>query len=148
MSAEPELPTEPRDLAAELRTVVVPLVRLLRQQTDGRLTATQASVLGTISRLEPVSLSDLAAGERLSLPMISRVVDVLEGEGFVERVGDPDDRRVTLVRIGPGGHDWIEESRDLRDRWLTERLHDLGDVERAAVAAAIPALIRLVDPRP
>lgn len=72
----PERPTG--EVAAQLRSVVVPLARLLRQQTGGLLTATQGSVLGTVARHGPLNVSDLAAREQLSLPMISKVVAALE----------------------------------------------------------------------
>ncbi len=136
------------ELAADLRSVVVPLARLLRRLTGGRLTATQASVLGTVSRDGPISLSDLATLERLSLPMISKVVDALQEHGFADRVADPNDGRVSLVELSQDGRVWLEESRELRDRWLSERLRDLDEAELASIAAAIPALANLVRDRP
>ena len=141
------MPTEPvhaarYDVAARLRSAVVLLNRMLRQQTAG-LTATQGSVLGSIVRHGPVRLSELADLERLSGPMISKVVTALVGEGLVERVRDPADGRACLVRVSVAGDRWLLESRDRRDRWLAEKLVDLDDEEFAAVVAALPALGRL-----
>lgn len=136
--------TAPYDAAARLRSAVVPLTRMLRQQTGGRLTATQGSVLGSISRHGPIGLTDLAGREQLSAPMISKVVAALEHEQLVERVKDPADGRACRVQISPHGDRWLVESRDRRDRWLAERLAGLADHERAALDAAIPALEQLV----
>jgi DNA-binding MarR family transcriptional regulator len=130
------------DVAARLRSAVVPLHRMLRQQTAG-LTATQGSVLGSISRHGPLRLSELADLERLSGPMISKVVTALEEEGLVDRVKDPADGRACLVRMSVAGGRWLVETRDRRDRWLAERLGHLTDEEFAAIVAALPALGRL-----
>lgn len=135
------------EVAERLRSTVVPLNRMLRQQTAG-LTATQGSVLGAILRNGPVRLTELADLERLSGPMISKVVTALEGESLVERVKDPADGRACLVQVSAGGHRWLVESRERRDRWLADRLVHLDDDEFAAVVAALPALGRLVGDAP
>ncbi len=118
--------------------------RELRQQSSGPLTATQVSVLGSIHRHGPLTLGDVAARERLSPPMISKVVDALEEAGFVERERDTQDRRVWRVRATVVADDWIEQNRARRDAWLAERLAALDDSERRAVADAVPALERIV----
>lgn len=134
------------ELAGRLRAVVPRLHRALRQQT-AELTATQASVLGSVARCGPIRLSDLADVERLSGAMISKVVANLEAADLIERLSDPDDGRVTLVRISAHGAEWLEAGRERRDRWLVERLATLDDAELAALTAAIPALERVVEDR-
>jgi DNA-binding MarR family transcriptional regulator len=148
---EDEIAREPRsgsdgvmDLAARLRTTVVPLARQLRQ-ADARFTPTQLTVLGSIHRNGPLSLGDLSARERLSPPMISRVVASLEEEGVVERMFDASDRRVCLVRISEDGERWIRQTRADRDAWLAQRLAMLGPDELDALMAAAPVLEHLVD---
>lgn len=130
------------DIAARLRAVIVPLNRMLRQQTAG-LTATQSSVLGSVHRHGPVRLTDLAELERLSGPMISKVVAALEEHGLVERVRDPGDGRSFLIGMSAAGDRWLIDSRHSRERWLAEQLARLDDDELAAVAAALPVLGRL-----
>jgi len=62
---------------------------------------------GALSRLaeagEPLTLSELA--ERLSCVRsnITQLVDRLEGDGFVRRVADPDDRRSVRAELTPLG---------------------------------------------
>ena len=135
------------ELAARLRAVVIPLARCLRQQSGGRLTATQASVLGTVARHGPLSLSVIAVREQLSLPMVSKVVAVLEAEGLVGRSSEPTDARVSLVAVSDDGRAWIEETRRRRDQWLAARLADANADERSALAKANSLLERvLADP--
>lgn len=131
--------------ASRLRLTVVPLARQLRQQTAEAFTPTQLSVIGTIHRHGPISLGDLAARERLSPPTISKVVAAIEAEGVIERIPDPEDRRVCRVRVTRSGERWIERSRAARNEWLAERIAALAPAERAALAAAVPVLERLVD---
>lgn len=119
---------------------------MLRQQ-NAELTATQASVLGSVAHRGPIRLTDLADVERLSGPMISKVVAALEADDLIERLPDPDDGRVSLVRVSQHGDLWLEESRERRDRWLAERLGTLDAVDLAVLAAALPVLERVVGDR-
>lgn len=132
------------ELAAQLRAVVVPLARSLRQQSGGRLTATQASVLGTVMRHGPLPLSAIAVREQLSLPMVSKVVAALEDECLVVRSSDPSDARVSLVEVSEEGRAWIDETRRRRDQWLAARLADTDADERAAVARTIATIERIL----
>lgn len=142
-ATRPDGPT--LELAARLRAAVVPLARSLRQQSGGRLTATQASVLGTVMRHGPLALSAIAVREQLSLPLVSKVVGVLEAEGLVLRSSDPTDARISLVDVSDGGRAWIEETRRRRDQWLAARLADTDAVERAALAQAIATFERILE---
>ena len=93
-------------LAERVRTTITPLARQLRQHANDGLTPTLLSAIGTIDRKGPIALGDLAALERVSPPMVTKVVTTLEGQGLVRRSTDPRDRRVTRVcadrRDGPG----------------------------------------------
>jgi DNA-binding MarR family transcriptional regulator len=138
----------PLELAARMRATIVPLARALRQQSGGRLTATQVSVLGSILRHGPLGHSALATREQLSPPMVTKVVGALEAEGLVDRAPDPTDARVSLVSISDDGRAWVHESRRRRDEWLAERLAGLSPDERDLVSSALDALDRvLVDHR-
>lgn len=133
------------EVAAQLRALIVPLARLLRQQSGDGLTPTQASALGTVLRHGPLSLSDLAATERLSLPMISKVVGSLETEGLIRRAVDPSDRRICLVEFNADRQEWLSDNRQRRDLWLAEKLAAMDDDDAAAITGAVPALRLLLD---
>lgn len=133
------------DLAAQLRAVVVPLARSLRQQSGGRLTATQASVLGSVMRHGPMAMSAVAVREQLSLPMVSKVVAALEEEGLVRRDASAHDGRVNLVSITEDGRGWVAETRRRRDRWLADQLGALEVDDLLALDRAIRALEQVLD---
>ena len=131
--------------ADKLRSIIGPLERELRQVDVEGFTPTQLAVIGSIKRLGPISLSQLAARERLSSPTISKVVSALEDAGLVVRELDADDRRVWRVRLTDAGETFVEEGRQRRSEWLAERLARLSARERATLHAAIPVLERLLE---
>jgi DNA-binding MarR family transcriptional regulator len=135
-------------LAARLRAVLGPLSRELRQQASEPLTATQVSVLVTIHRHGPLALGEVASRERLSPPMISKVVDALEQADFVERVRDREDRRVWMVSATEAADRWMEQGRARRDAWIAERLELMDDADRHLLARAVPLLERLISDQP
>jgi DNA-binding MarR family transcriptional regulator len=132
-------------LAVQLRSAVTPLARELRQQNGESVTATQLAAVGTILRHGPITLGELAERERVSPPMITKVVASLEERGLVARVIDPNDRRVSRVDLLPAGHAWLADARARSNAWLAARLDELTADERARLADVIPLIERLTE---
>jgi DNA-binding MarR family transcriptional regulator len=134
------------ELVAEaLMVSTVRLARRLRQLSDARLTPSQHSVMTSIHRQGPITLGALAEVERVAPPTISRIVAKLESEGLVERRPDPDDGRIVRVVVTDPGADLLAAARSRKVAWLRDHLAQLDPDDRAAVAAAIGALERLVE---
>jgi DNA-binding MarR family transcriptional regulator len=131
------------DAVGRLRLAIVRLARRLRQEAAG-LTASQHSALANIAFLGTTTIGELAARENVQSPTMSRIVDGLAAGGWAERVPDPDDRRVTLVRATPKARRELAALRERRDAYLTLQLDQLDDADLAAVLAALPALERLL----
>jgi DNA-binding MarR family transcriptional regulator len=148
MTAKRKREDEIADLASRVRATITPLSRQLRQHASEDMTATLLSALGTIARKGPITLGDLAGHERVSPPMVTKVVGRLETRGLVERRTDPADRRVTWVTLTPDGMAWLEESRARRTEWLAGRLSTLSAEELDALADALPVLERLAQLEP
>lgn len=144
--AKPNHADELAELASRVRTTVTPLARQLRQHGNDGLTPTLLSAIGTIARRGPITLGDLATQERVSPPMITKVVGSLETQGLVERTTDTTDRRVSWVALTPEGESWLEEARERRNAWLAQRLARLSQEELVTLDAALPVLERLVQP--
>jgi DNA-binding MarR family transcriptional regulator len=121
------------------------LARRLRQASAGGVTPSQLSALATVSRNGPVTLGALAEQERLAPPTITRIVAKLEDEGWLVRVADPADRRVSLVSTTATGEQLLAEVRRRRADWLEERLAHLDQRDRRRLHAALDALERLAD---
>jgi DNA-binding MarR family transcriptional regulator len=102
-------------------------------------------VLGTVVRAGPLRLSELAELEGINPTMLSRIVANLSSAGLLERVSDPSDRRAALVSASPAGARRRESIRRERARALEVRMAALTPEERAALAAALPALELLAE---
>lgn len=132
-------------LSAQLRLSVTRLARQLRQTSDQQLTPTQVSVLATIWRHGSLTLGELAEGERVAAPTISKVAGVLADKGLIERNPDPEDRRFIRVELTTEGHALLERSRSRRTAWLTQRLRQLSDDEFDRLQAAADVFDKLTD---
>jgi DNA-binding MarR family transcriptional regulator len=134
------------DTATRLRTVVAKLARRLRATSaSSGLTPTGSSVLFTVVRSGPLRLSELAEIEAINPTMLSRVVaDLVAGE-LLQRLPDPDDRRVARVEATPAGVKLRNAIRDERADVLNVRLDELDDEERELLERALPVLERLAE---
>lgn len=134
------------DTATRLRLAAARLTRILRQQADLPLTLTQLSVLATVMRDGPLPIGTLADLEHVSAPTATKVVEKLHAAGLVDRIGDPTDRRVSLVSATPDGVTLLEEHRAHKTAWLSTRLAELDDDEIGRLAGALDVLERLTEP--
>ena len=95
-----------------------------------------------------LSLRELADAEGISAPSLSGHVDRLETAGLLRRVRSEDDRRRVGLELTPDGRAVLRRVRARRTTWLADRLAHLSDEDRERVEAALPALRRMLEPRP
>jgi DNA-binding MarR family transcriptional regulator len=90
---------------------------------------------------EPTSVK--ALGDRLGLSMaaISRAADDLVQRGLVDRIEDPDDRRIKRLSLTPTGRDFVRRLIEARLAGLEEFVATLSDDERARLDAAIAPIL-------
>ncbi|HXH57015.1 MarR family winged helix-turn-helix transcriptional regulator [Iamia sp.] len=145
--------TSPADLAgtaASLRLAVGRLSRRMRQESAVGHSLTGIGILATLDRQGPTTLGELAAAERVAPPTVTKAVAALVADGLIEKIHDPDDRRIHRARLTAAGRQDLAEMRSRRDAWLATRLAALptNDVDR--LAALLPLLEALtadeVDP--
>ena len=129
--------------AARLRVAVLRLARRLRKHDLAGLTPSQLSTLATVGKSGPVRLGDLAAAERIAPSTLTRLINVLESLGYVRRVADTGDARAYLVSLTDPGRGALERIKDEATSLLTDILTTLPPDQRAALAAALPALEQL-----
>jgi DNA-binding MarR family transcriptional regulator len=116
----------------------------LRQQSLAGLSPAQASALGTVNRLNSLTLGELAAAEQVQPPTVTRLVGSLEHAGLVMRETDEIDRRVTRVRITADGRRTLQRIRSLKNAYLTRRLAALDPAEQELAQAMTSLLEHLV----
>lgn len=140
-------PRELSRLAGEVRTEVSRLAYHLRTPaTRSGITPTRLTALSALTRYpDGVRQGDLAELMNISPPSMTRLVEILDEAGWVERRRDPDDQRCLLIVLSPVGRKTLDTLRDESASQLSEELADLTDDERAALAAAVPVLRKLAD---
>ena len=106
------------------------------------VTPSQARALGTLMRLGPLRLGELAEHLRIAPRSATEVVDALEGRGLVERAPDPADRRATLVVPTERGREAGEAIRAARAAESESVFRELSEEDRAALARILRALAR------
>ncbi|MEV0166712.1 MarR family winged helix-turn-helix transcriptional regulator [Nonomuraea fuscirosea] len=136
----PAQPVDELELAVGLARIRT-MMRLLDVPRD--LSITALSTLASLERLGPRRLTDLAVMEGVTQPAMTQLVSRLEREALAERQPDPFDRRVVVVAITPHGRAELARRRAVQAKRLAELLAELPGEDRAAIAAALPALERL-----
>ena len=133
---------DPALLASELRIVIGQLVRRLRAEHAFPLS--QGSVLGRLDRKGTLSVSELAAAERVRPQSMAQTVADLEAAGLLARRPDPDDGRRALVDLTEEGRTTLAADRRRRDGWLARGIaEELTAAERRTLSEAAELLRRL-----
>jgi DNA-binding MarR family transcriptional regulator len=132
-------------LAAEVAARLERLIGLFRWlNPPSGLSLTAAATLATLERSGLCRLTSLAVREGVTQPAMTQLIVRLQGEGLVTRVPDPADGRVVQVAITDEGRAVLSRRRAARAERLAVLLATLSPQERAAMAAALPALDVLV----
>ena len=134
---------DPADLAARFRQALMPLTRQLRTNVEEGMTPSQMSALGTVAREGPITLGDLAAAERVTPPMATKLAIALEEKALVERLPCASDKRVVRLAVSADGRRLLDRSHRRRNAWLAQKLAALTDDERVAIAEAVAVIERL-----
>ena len=90
------------ELARRLSVAFGLLSRRLRPER-GELSLGHFSTLASLERHGPQRIGDLARAERVTAPVMTRIVAVLHGRGLVAREASPDDGRAVQVADHPCG---------------------------------------------
>lgn len=127
----------PAEVAASLERLIG-LFRWLSPPSGLSLTA--AATLATLERAGPCRITSLAAREGVTQPAMTQLIARLEGDGLVTREPDPADGRVVQAGITDEGRAVLSRRRAVRADRLAVLLDRLSREQRAALAAALPAI--------
>jgi DNA-binding MarR family transcriptional regulator len=142
-----ETTVSPKELAEELRPLVLRIGRHLRRETeDLGVTSHQATLLWLVRTRPGLSLRELAQEEGISAPSLSAHVDRLEALELIRRVRSSDDRRRVGLELTPEGSATLRRIRARRTTWLAERISRLSDEERELLEHAVPVLWAVLEP--
>jgi DNA-binding MarR family transcriptional regulator len=108
-----------------------------------QLSLTAVSTLSALERRGPQRISEMAALQGVAQPSMTVLVGSLEQAGLVARRSDPRDGRAVLVSLTPQGEEFLAGRRRAGAERLSELVGKLSAAEADALAAAVPALLRL-----
>jgi DNA-binding MarR family transcriptional regulator len=121
------------------------LTRTTRRELALPLGASSISALRSVEQQGAMRLGDLARHEGVTPATLSRIVAVLEDDGYAVRTTDADDRRSSWLAITPAGRRLLDGVRRDRAAILSARLERLTVDQRRALAGAIDALEALAE---
>jgi DNA-binding MarR family transcriptional regulator len=130
-----------RTLAAGISAGVERLIGLVRSLSpaDG-LSLTAAATLANLERSGPRRLTGLAVQEGVTQPAMTQLIGRLQEAGLVRRETDPEDGRVVQVQLTEQGRNMLARRRAVRAERLAVILDRISAADRAALAAALPAI--------
>lgn len=134
------------EAAAKLRMIVRLLNRRAQADTgEGSPTRSEQAALAWLDERGPLTLTLLAATERVRLQSMGQTVDALEQQGRVVRSAHPSDRRQVLISLTREGRKALARGRELRQAWLVEAIETLLNArERRTLITSIELLDRIV----
>lgn len=130
-------------LANEVRLACQLVSHKVRFESGSAIPPHQLSVLWNLKR-GPKSPGELAEAEQVSAPSITKTLDGLEAQGFIERSKDPDDGRRRNVCITDEGLAELRRTAGIRDSFMEQRLTALSADERQVLGRAAAILQRVI----
>jgi DNA-binding MarR family transcriptional regulator len=132
------------EIAEALPQRAAALSRLFLTRTTVDVSRTEVGVIRAVS-VRPQRITELAAGEGVTQPAITRVVNRLEERGWVTRESDPRDGRAVMVRLTPAGGTVFERLRGEYRALVHEEMATLDDDDVETLARAIDVLDELIE---
>ncbi|WP_093899916.1 MarR family winged helix-turn-helix transcriptional regulator [Streptomyces sp. Ncost-T10-10d] len=136
------------DLPDELAGLLPRIQRLARRRLWSglpvpRLRGAHAELLRLVADRPGIRISTAAHSLCLAPNSVSTLVNHLVAEGLLRREKDPGDGRAALLHPTPAGIGRLSDWHARREALFREHLAGLDAADRAALAAALPALHRL-----
>ena len=109
------------------------------------LSSLEWRVLATLADAEPMPVGRLALEVLAQQPTLTKSLDRLAAQGWVERQADPADARRTRIALTAAGRRKVAPLIAEADRHQRARLQALGVDDEGALRDALVALLRHVD---
>jgi MarR family transcriptional regulator for hemolysin len=111
----------------------------------GGLSLAQWQLVRRLAAHDQLPAGKLAADAGLTPATVTQTLDTLAAAGLVERVRSEADRRVTLNRLTPAGHERFEAKHaEIKQRWA-EALSDIPADQLEQSAQVLARLAAVID---
>jgi DNA-binding MarR family transcriptional regulator len=110
------------------------VVRAMESELAARglnLSFTQFLIIKRLSRLGPMSATELARSVELDGGAMTRQLDQLEGKGYLRRCRHEQDRRALRIELTEAGSTLWQQLTDCNERVLSAAQRSLDDTEQA-----------------
>jgi DNA-binding MarR family transcriptional regulator len=146
-TSRPTSPTRDVDAVADrLHSAAIHLLRRLRVEDEALgISAPRLSALSVLVFAGPRRVGELAEAEQVEPPTMTRLVDGMERDGYVERRPDPDDRRAVIVRATPKGVRALKKGRSQRVEAFASELRTLPADQLKILSDGVDVLERIVE---
>lgn len=125
------------EVADNLHSTAIHLLRRVRiVDANTGLNAPRLSALSYLVFAGPATIGELARSEQVTAANISQLITGMQRDGLVERLEDPNDRRITLVCATTKGEKIMRDGKAARVKLLTEMLAALSAEDLATVSQA------------
>jgi DNA-binding MarR family transcriptional regulator len=135
-----ELSTRHVEAADRFHSAAIHALRHVRREDPASgVSGARLSALSVLVYGGPRTLGELAAAEQVRPATMTRIVQLLEADGYVRRESDPADGRVVRVDTTAKGRRVMQQGRERRVQNLAELLGRLspGDVSKIREAAEL-----------
>ncbi len=105
------------------------------------VSVSQCYALDALERRGPLAMGELATYLYLDVSTVTRLVDQLEDEAYIERGPDPADRRKVQVELTPAGSAKVQEIRSHLHADYGKVIDAIPEESREAVIAAVEELL-------
>ncbi|WP_413803358.1 MarR family winged helix-turn-helix transcriptional regulator [Streptomyces iranensis] len=119
--------------------------RLRAGMTEPRLRGAQVELLRLVMARPGIRVSAAAKELYLAGNSVSTLVNQLVKAGYLHRETDPADRRSAQLTATPAAEARLGEWQARRGALVREQVAKLSESDRAALAAAVPALRKLAE---
>ena len=138
--------TKPEETARALLDVVMLVMRTVAADMRKSPRPLAPAQMGTLMRIAagPCTMSELARSQAVSLPTMSKSIDMLVRRGWVERWIDKQDRRQTMARLTSSGKRMLTHIKQRTERQVAGTLSPLTAVERTQLQSALNILRRVL----
>jgi len=103
---------------------------LTQKVSELNLTSVQAMILGFLDQEDQVTSSELGKRAELDSATLTGILDRLEAAGFIERRGNPDDRRSIHIHLTKKGKSMAREAARMIAEANTEFLQILNENQK------------------
>jgi DNA-binding MarR family transcriptional regulator len=142
--------TQSAEVVGELMSITAALRRLSRRRTAEAvavppLPEAQRELLFVVANQPGIGIAGAAQALDLAGNSVSTLVNALVDQGLLHREPDPADRRAARLTLTTKAQERMAAWRAARAALIGQALDRAAPEDRAVIAAALPALRRLLD---